>query len=77
MLALGLLLHSGLLDTRFNDDFYGFFFFPRRSFRSDLEGGARGDDGAPPPPALKNSPTELTQSVFSFLSIAVASFSGG
>lgn len=53
------------------------FFFPRRSFRSDLEGGARGDDGAPPPPALKNSPTELTQSVFSFLSIAVASFSGG
>lgn len=54
-----------------------FFFFPRRSFRSDLEGGARGDDGAPPPPALKNSPTELTQSVFSFLSIAVASFSGG
>lgn len=53
------------------------FFFPRRSFRSDSEGGARGDDGAPPPPALKNSPTELTQSVFSFLSIAVASFSGG
>lgn len=40
------------------------FFFPRRSFRSDSEGGARGDDGAPPPPALKNSPTELTQSVF-------------
>lgn len=78
VLALGLLLHSGLLDTRFNDDFYGFFFFPEAIFPFWLGGGsARGDDGAPPPPALKNSPTELTQSVFSFLSIAVASFSGG
>ena len=76
MLALGLLLHSGLLDTRFNDDFYGFF--PEAIFLFWLGGwGGAGDDRAPPLLHWKKSPTELTQSVFSFLSIAVASFSGG